>query len=650
MSDEQAATDRRRIEALENVVRALVQEVRSLRGEIEKHHGRPVAAKLEAADPPFASLAGGASAAEAPRSAPEAPRPAADAPPPPISPAHREAITPRATLSLEQLVGRYGTVVVATLAILLGLGAFLQWAIARGLLGPEMRVALGAVAGVVLAVVGLRMRARGAERFGNVLLAIALAVAHLVAWAAGPSLQLVHPYVSLAVAAAASVALAGLALRDGHEFLFALGLGGALLAPFVTSVGTGNATQLLIYGWLVMAGAILVIRDAEWALSRWLVAGFLGVYVTAGIDDIGRRADLLAQYRPAALAIVVALTAVLLGSPTTRRLFARAALGIAVVALLAIGARHESWVTVAYAAFGTLTVLAMVRRDPADDAEGGRSIDELLLPLGFLFAAWVTGERWDEPAGGHVALGWAAFGAAVTLAGSRRSRGRYATIALVAAQLAIVAYLNDKDIAAGLLTAALAAGAAFVFARLESRAPAFAVALSILMATAYAYDGLERRIAYDYRPFIESPSLVALAAVLAWFAVGRSAPLGFGRGARAVAAGPWSAAGPLAAFLWIRFELAEAFARDTATFLLITYYAVAGVVTIGVGRRREWPEVRHVGLGLALYAAVKAVMEASDLRQVGLRVGSYLVVGIFLLGVGYWYRGERSSPPNADRY
>ena len=60
--------------------------------------------------------------------------------------------------------------------------------------------------------------------------------------------------------------------------------------------------------------------------------------------------------------------------------------------------------------------------------------------------------------------------------------------------------------------------------------------------------------------------------------------------------------------------------------------------------------LRHVGLGLAIFAALKAIAEASSL-EIGFRVGSYLLAGLFLLAVAYWYRevgGRRESvPPNA---
>jgi uncharacterized membrane protein len=63
------------------------------------------------------------------------------------------------------------------------------------------------------------------------------------------------------------------------------------------------------------------------------------------------------------------------------------------------------------------------------------------------------------------------------------------------------------------------------------------------------------------------------------------------------------------------------------------------VGTILLGRSRGVSGLRQAGLVLSLYAAVKVVLESSGVDRIGLRVGSYLVVGAFLLGVGYLYRG-----------
>ena len=50
------------------------------------------------------------------------------------------------------------------------------------------------------------------------------------------------------LAAAASIALAVLAWVNDEEALFSVGVGGALVAPFVTSRESGNVVALLIYG------------------------------------------------------------------------------------------------------------------------------------------------------------------------------------------------------------------------------------------------------------------------------------------------------------------------------------------------------------------------------------------------------------------
>jgi hypothetical protein len=41
-------------------------------------------------------------------------------------------------------------------------------------------------------------------------------------------------------------------------------------------------------------------------------------------------------------------------------------------------------------------------------------------------------------------------------------------------------------------------------------------------------------------------------------------------------------------------------------------------------------------------AAIKAMVETSAL-SIGWRVGGYLLAGVFLLGVAYWYRGRGAA-------
>lgn len=88
-------------------------------------------------------------------------------------------------------------------------------------------------------------------------------------------------------------------------------------------------------------------------------------------------------------------------------------------------------------------------------------------------------------------------------------------------------------------------------------------------------------------------------------------------------------------------ELAGGWTPDVAAFLLIAYYAACGLGSILAGRRFGVGRLRLAGLALAIYAAVKAIVEASDIGEVLLRVGAYGAVGVFLLAAGYVYREAR---------
>ena len=67
------------------------------------------------------------------------------------------------------------------------------------------------------------------------------------------------------------------------------------------------------------------------------------------------------------------------------------------------------------------------------------------------------------------------------------------------------------------------------------------------------------------------------------------------------------------------------------------------------GRRFESKALRVAGLVVAIYAAAKAVVEATGIGGLMLRVGCYAAVGMFLLGAGYRYRNAGAAPLTSDR-
>ena len=568
----------------------------------------------------------------------------------PLERARRAASGDRAPgPSLENLIGRYGTLALATLTILMGVGAFISWAIANARLGPELRVGLGAALALATAATGAWLRQRGTVRFGNTLLGLALAIVHVDAWGAGPNLGIVPPAVALAVAAVASIALAVLAWRSDEETLFCVGAGGALLAPFVTGGGSGQAVVLLTYGWVVTATALAALRARRWPLAAQLLTLAIAVYTAAGLAaaDGGTVAERLA---PAAFALACAWSALAIARPPNRRRVVRTALLAAAPALLVSSVDvfrprvGPLAVAIVAAAIAATAFLALFRDE--DSAAAWQPVDAVLLPLLALLVALSALPQMASPRG---AL-WAAILAAGAVVAAVVGRDRrpalsdlLALTAALSAGLSVVLAARPETTTAILALAAYAVLLGALQARLRIgtlAAPAF---LALGTASAWVWLRLDARPPFAYPPFRTEASAIALAVVAGWWLWAVVAPRADAAGRRA-----YLAPAALATFWWGRTELAHAGSAELASFLLTLYYAAFGVAAILAGRLRAAAAARHAGLALALYAALRALVGASDLRQVQLRVGSYLLVGAFLLAVAYWYRAAGDAPSAAE--
>ena len=693
MADEQVPS---RIETLETAVRRLLIEVADLRREVGSLRatvgpdGGPASAAT-VGPAPAADTVPVTASAPASTTAPGAPptpvdqRPPTDAPlwqrvldPPgkaerqraarPLSPAPRRkpsgAILP-AGMTFEDLVGRYGAMALAALAIMSAVGIFLSWAIAQNLIGPEVRVAAGFAAAAALGGLGWRFRGRGARTFGNTLMGIALAVVHVVAWGAGPGLAVFPSWLALAIAAAASIALAILAWRTMEQSLFVVGVGGALIAPFVTTPGRGNGEALLVFGWLVLTTALYGMRDRPWRTARWLLGAAGIAYAGAAMTAAWSVSGTWGKEMPVVFALCCAWGAQLLGGPMHAPVLTRAYLVAAIPPLFydwdAAGIATPHLVL---AAIGTATIFASLFH--YEEVDDGWLPGTLLIPLAFLAAALVPLEDAWSTRGALIALGWA-VGAAATgqlLEGratrplserspSERSAGQRRealwTIAALTSGLAIILYLSENDLRLALGMSVHAAAVSAVLRRDRAGLLLAPALVSLAVATYAAALLYDLRPPYSYAPFLTRASLAGLVVVLAWGVFGwNAARTEWQHPLPSRERGVVGALGVVAAFVWGHFELASAFSPDISTFLLIFYYAACGVAAIFIGRRESLADVRRVGLGLAIFAALKAVAQAYELEQVGLRVGSFLLVGGFLLAVAYWYRaaGEASGVGN----
>jgi uncharacterized membrane protein len=541
---------------------------------------------------------------------------------------------------LESLVGRYGTLLFAALVILMGVGVLIKVAISHGLLTPEVRVGMGALIAAGVGGAGLYFHHRGEVRYGNVLLALALAIVDLVAWGAGPRLHLVPTSVALAIVDIVAIALAALALRDESEFLFCIAVAGALSAPLVTSDNSGTAPALLAYGAVVLIGALRAVREPHWPRAFAVLVGGALLYALAA----AAMPITVAWYAPFAIVLfggVCALGALLFADRAWRGVLARAYLGVALVGvpvgwdrIVAGPTRYAVGVALALA---TVTYAALAVRRPRQPYWVASA---LLLPLLSLAVASADSSGSNVEAG--VLALWAVF--ALVAWGAERTRhelrrgGAHLLAGGLLGGAAVAVLLWPTPL---LLVFGLSAWGVLLAAAVReetSLLPLIGVGVVLGAAALSAMDQLASRQAFAYVPFLTRSSASALFATLGLGIAGVALARGTGAPAR------WAdrpvRLGVLIGFaiLWGRMEVAQAFSRDLGTFLLIAYYAACGVASILVGRRLGITRLRIAGLVLAIYAAVKAVAQASEIGGVLLRVGAYGAVGVFLLGAGYLYR------------
>lgn len=557
--------------------------------------------------------------------------------------------------SIENMIGRYGTLALAAITILMGVGAFLGWAIQNGMIGPELRVAIGALASVALAVFGLRLRRGDSPRFGNALLALALAVFHAVCWGAGPRLHLVSTTMALIGAALSSGALAALAWREDDQTLFNVGFGGALLAPFVTSSGQGDALLLLGYGIIVLGSAIASIAQKSWQSAPMVASLGIAIYTAAGVDQL----KTVPRWSVAAAGVLFALG---LAGWTLVWLRGRAKVGLAFVSLicaltglLALSGRSVVKPVQVPLAL-VLVILTYLTGESATRGFRTALLGGLVLPLGALgiaVSAFTGRVSWGTAGVALVFACIAVVAAWFNRDGERATHAFTATfVTAVTVALAVsVGVESDREAVAFCIgISGFAIVAALLSRRLQLQSIGIAGGLWLVVATIRAFSELGQRPWYEYRPFLTTESGGAAAVATAWVLLSWHLSRSLVEGSRLARELPRSLLrllGVTVAFLWIQQELAGAVSPDVSVFLLIGFYALSGVIAIYAGRRQALPLLRQVGLALAVFAALKTIAEASQL-VIGWRVGTYFLSGLFLLGVAYWYRLQRPTEESPD--
>ena len=572
---------------------------------------------------------------------PAPPRPTQPRPRPDLS---RMPASPNDSVDLETWVGRYGMIGFAVLILLMGIGTFLSWAIRNDIITPAGRVVLGLMAAAAFTGGGFWLRKRDTVKFGNVLLAIALAIVHVVSWSAGPRLHLVPDPVALGFAALASLALAALALADEDETLFNVGVGGALLAPFVTASGRSSGPLTLIYGWVVITTGLFAMRGKEWKVAAKLM-GFAGA-LYAGVGLIGAEWNHTTdRLTPPFFALACTWSAAIFAIEEYRNGLVRAYLITMAMALLAAASQSAAtshpMEVAPLALAGTVSAYLILRPLSSELAEW--LLDGVVLPIAFLSTALLAAGGLSAPNGVAITLIWGGAAAGAALMNDQERRGpHYMVFGLTT--LAAVAYLlKDDHLLLGL--GLVAHGVAMIFLMRKERAQLVGVpaALALISALVQARELIGARPSYVSDPFVNSGAVLLLLTLIAWwrffdaiattsFHAGTEPDESWARFARVFL--------PVALFFWGLLELSSTISYDVATALVTLYFAVVGVGAINFGRVRAIPLVRHIGLGLCVFAALLALGRTSRVDSGGLKAATFVLVSLFLLAVAYWYRKQ----------
>ena len=395
----------------------------------------PVAAPIEAPAPPAAL--------------PQPPPPSV--PPTPVLPT---SPPPRQPISFEERFGTRWVVWVGGAALALG-GIFLvRYTIQQGLIGPGVRVILGALLSLALVGVGEWAR-RGETRAGlpglpaadipSILTASGTTVAYATVYAAYALYEFLPPSAAFILLGVVALLTLAAALLHGPA-LAGLGVVGAFVTPLLVASATPDYWSLYIYIAVVTAAAFALARARLW---RWLAntAIVLGTMWTVPGADLYPIEQLGAHVFNALAGFALAATFLVCGllygpSATSGEIDRLSTLALSayllVAALLVLVSRHDPVTLIAFVVLTAATVAISWRTEAATGAVPVAAIlatavmahwavpvniSALVMPSGLTAPAIPEPERFAYGSHLFLAAAWSAmFGITGFLAQGRSTR------------------------------------------------------------------------------------------------------------------------------------------------------------------------------------------------------------------------------------
>ncbi|MBI3703982.1 MAG: DUF2339 domain-containing protein, partial [Rhizobiales bacterium] len=276
------------VSALNAKERARLLELRVTRLEV----GAPAAGIAPAAEPQPIIFA-----PPPPIGEPVIETPSADLPPPPAPPRPEPSAAPapadtKQSTTLEERFGTQWVVWIGGLALALGAIFLVRYSIEQGLLGPGVRIFLGALfAGLLIAAgewarrneIAAGVVAIPTRHIPSILTAAGTVAAYATVYAAFALYEFLSPPVAFVLLGLVALATLAAALLHGPA-LAGLGLAGAFVTPLLVPSDTPNYWALYVYLAIVSAAAFALARLRLW---RWLAitAVVLGaLWTLPGVD------------------------------------------------------------------------------------------------------------------------------------------------------------------------------------------------------------------------------------------------------------------------------------------------------------------------------------------------------------------------------
>jgi len=204
------------------------------------------------------------------------PLPVTPVPPPipetkPITPVEevtmQTAAPPKRTIDWEQFMGAKMFAWIGGFALFLGVAFFVKYSFEHNLIPPELRVAIGFLAGIALVGGGVALKRKENVVTAQTLCATGILILYAVTFACRsfyhfPFFGLVPTFALMSLITAAAFLLA---VQLDALVVTILGIGGGFLTPVLLSTGQDNPLGLFGYIALLDIGLLAVARRKEWS-------------------------------------------------------------------------------------------------------------------------------------------------------------------------------------------------------------------------------------------------------------------------------------------------------------------------------------------------------------------------------------------------